>query len=74
LRNYRKQQWQPELTARMSWNEFQGELGGKDMRQRANSMARKILSEHHPAAVDEAQARELNRLAAAMQKSALAVH
>jgi trimethylamine--corrinoid protein Co-methyltransferase len=72
LRNYRKQQWQPQLTARMSWNEFQSELGGKDMRQRANDMARTILREHHPAAVDKAQAHELDRLAAAMQKSALA--
>ncbi len=33
--NYRKQQWQPQLTARLGWNEFQNELGGKDMRQRA---------------------------------------
>ena len=71
LRNYRTQQWKPELTARMSWSEFQRELGGKDMQQRANEMARKILREHHPAAVDEAQARELNRLAAEMQKNSI---
>jgi trimethylamine--corrinoid protein Co-methyltransferase len=72
LRNYRKEQWQPQLTARMSWDEFQRELGGKDMRQRANEMARRILDEHHPFAVDEAQARELNRLAQDMQNAVAA--
>lgn len=69
LRSYRTHQWQPQLTARTGWNEFQNELGGKDMRQRANDLARKILKEHQPAIVDEAQRRELDRLAADMQKS-----
>lgn len=70
LHNYRKQQWQPQLTARASWNEFQQELGGKDMRQRANELARKLLKEQPPRMVEQAQARELDRLAAQMQKSA----
>jgi trimethylamine---corrinoid protein Co-methyltransferase len=71
LENYRKQQWQPQLTARMGWNEFQREKSGKDMRQRANEAARKILSEHHPRRVDEAQAVELDRLADEMQKRSI---
>ena len=68
LVNYRKHQWQPQLTTRMSWDEFQREQGGKDMRQRANELARQILREHHPKVVDEAQARELDRLAIELQK------
>ena len=68
LLNYRKQQWQPQLTSRVGWNEFQSELGGRDMRQRANAAASLILKEHHPSILDEAQARELNGLAAEMQE------
>jgi trimethylamine--corrinoid protein Co-methyltransferase len=71
LQNYRKHQWQPQLTARMSWNEFQRENGGKDMRQRANDRARQILREHHPRRMEEAQARELDRLAGDMQNRAV---
>jgi trimethylamine--corrinoid protein Co-methyltransferase len=71
LQNYRKHQWQPQLTARMSWNEFQRENGGKDMRQRANDRARQILKEHHPRRMEEAQARELDRLAGDMQNRAV---
>lgn len=68
LQNYRKMQWQPRLTTRMTWDEFEREQGGKDMRQRANEAARKILGEHHPPALDEAQARELDHLASEMQR------
>jgi trimethylamine--corrinoid protein Co-methyltransferase len=71
LQNYRQQQWQPQLTTRMSWNEFQREQNGKDMRQRANEAARKILREHHPRRMDENQARELDRLAEEMQNRAI---
>ena len=69
MQNYRKEQWQPQLTARMGWNEFRDELGGKDMRQRANATARRILQEHDVALADEKQARELDKLAAQMQES-----
>ena len=71
LQNYRQQQWQPQLTTRMSWNEFQREQNGKDMRQRANEAARKILREHHPRRMNENQARELDRLAEEMQNRAI---
>ncbi len=69
LLHYREQ-WQPELTARMAWDELQQARGGKDMRQRANELARQILKERRPAPLDEVQARELNRLATELQKRA----
>ncbi|HTP00359.1 MAG TPA: trimethylamine methyltransferase family protein [Anaerolineales bacterium] len=71
LRNYRKEQWQPQLTARLSWDAFQRECGGKDMRQRANELARRILSEHHPQMVDERQRGELERLVKEMQEAGM---
>ncbi len=71
LHNYRKEHWRPQLTTRMGWNEFQREQGGKDMRQRANEAARRILKEHSPKPLDEPQARELERLAWDMQKKAV---
>jgi trimethylamine:corrinoid methyltransferase-like protein len=71
MHHYREEHWQPQLTTRMSWNEFQREQGGKDMRQRANETARQILKEHHPKSLDETQARELDRLAWKMQKRAI---
>jgi trimethylamine--corrinoid protein Co-methyltransferase len=71
LESYRKQQWQPQLTTRMGWNEFQREKNGRDMRQRANDAARKILSERHPRRMDEAQARELDSLAEALQNRSI---
>jgi trimethylamine--corrinoid protein Co-methyltransferase len=71
LHHYRKEHWQPNLTTRMSWNEFQREQNGKDMRQRANEIARRILEEHHPKPLDEKQAQELERLAWEMQKKAI---
>jgi len=71
LNNYRKEHWQPKLTTRMGWNEFQKEQGGRDMRQRANEIARRILKEHFPKPMEEAQSRELERLAWEMQKKAI---
>ncbi len=71
LLNYRKEQWQPRLTVRLGWDEFQRENGGKDMRQRANELARQILKEHGPPPLDEAQVRELDRLAAELQSKAV---
>lgn len=71
LHHYRKEHWQPQLTARMGWNEFQREQDGKDIRQRANETARRILKEHYPKPMEEAQSRELERLAWEMQKRAI---
>lgn len=71
LQHYRKEHWQPQLTTRMGWNEFQRDQEGKDMRQRANETARRILKEHFPKPLEETQTRELERLAWGMQKNAV---
>jgi trimethylamine--corrinoid protein Co-methyltransferase len=71
LHHYRKEHWQPQLTARMGWNEFQREQAGKDMRHRANETARRILKEHFPKPMEETRSRELERLAWEMQKRAI---
>jgi trimethylamine--corrinoid protein Co-methyltransferase len=70
LFNYRRFQWQPALTARQSWDPFQRIHQGKDMRQRANEAARKLLAVHHPRLLDEAQEAELDRMAGAFQRRA----
>jgi trimethylamine---corrinoid protein Co-methyltransferase len=71
LHHYREEHWQPKLTARTGWNEFQREQSGKDMRQRANEIARRILRDHHPNPLEETQSRELEHLAWEMQKKAI---
>ncbi len=42
--------------------------GGKDMAERANAQARKILAEHHPEYVTEAEAKEIDKIAKAAQE------
>ena len=71
LRNYRQHQWQPRMTVRMEWTEFQRLQGGRDMRQRANYEARRILETHHPNPLDELLAVELDRLAREKQAQAI---
>jgi trimethylamine:corrinoid methyltransferase-like protein len=72
LQNLRRLQWQPGLTPWLSWDEWQRRLGGRDMRQRANEVAREILDGHHPKPLSDEQEAELGRLAHAFQKRALA--
>jgi len=67
LHNYRREQWQPELTNRLEWQQWQKTTGGKDMRQRANDMAHKVLSEHTPRRLSPAQEGEIDRMARAFQ-------
>jgi trimethylamine--corrinoid protein Co-methyltransferase len=69
--NYRRHQWQPKLTARLGWEQWQKVYGGMDMRQRANEAARKILEAHHPRLLDPEQEAELERMARAFQKKAV---
>lgn len=71
LKNMRRFQWQPQLATRVAWDEWQSAFGGKDMRQRANHLARRLLEEHRPGLVTPQQARELDRMAIAFQKRAL---
>ncbi len=70
MRNYRREQWQPELLNRLEWEKWQSSSGGKDIRQRANEKARKILAEHHPHPLSPAQEAELDKMTAALIKRA----
>ncbi len=71
LRRFKEHQWQPRLTCRLEWTQFQRQMGGKDMRQRANELARQILSSHQPMPLEEKQLAELHRMAQAFQQAAL---
>ncbi|MFH1968871.1 MAG: trimethylamine methyltransferase family protein, partial [Verrucomicrobiota bacterium] len=61
------ERWEPKLTDRNSWQAWMNQTGGKDMRERARDLARKILAEHHPVYVTEQQAKEIDRIAAEAQ-------
>lgn len=65
LQNFRQLQWHPKLTARLAWDEWQQRFKGKDMRQRANEAARKILAAHQPKPLTEEQEAEMDRMAQA---------
>ena len=71
LYHYREHQWQPTLTTRLGWDEWQRQYGGKDIRQRANETARSLLERHHPQPLSEEMAIELDRLASAFQQRAI---
>ncbi len=70
LHNYRRAQWQPVLTNRLEWKQWQQATGGKDMRQRANELARKLLHEHHPQPLTPQQENEIDKMTLAFQKRA----
>ena len=48
LENYRREQWQPQLTNRMEWKEWQRTSGGQDMRQRASQRNQDMLARLNP--------------------------
>jgi len=56
------------LTDRNCWDTWMQKTGGKDMTQRVNEQARKILDEHHPEYVTDKQAKEIDRITKAAQK------
>jgi trimethylamine--corrinoid protein Co-methyltransferase len=68
LHHYRREQWQPRLSTRLQWEQWQKSAGGKDMRQRANEIAQKILSEHHPRPLSPEQETEIDRMALSFQR------
>ena len=70
LHHYRGEQWQPELTNRLEWEQWQRTGGGKDMRQRANVRARTLLAAHAPHLLSPAQEAEIDRMAQAFQAQA----
>jgi trimethylamine--corrinoid protein Co-methyltransferase len=74
LENFRRLHWQPKLTSRLAWDEWQKRHKGKDMRQRANEAAREILAQHHPKPLSDEQEAELDRMAQSFQKQAHAQH
>ena len=74
LRHFKEHQWQPRLTSRLEWTQFQRQLHGADMRQRANQLARELLAAHQPLPLEEKQAQELWRMARAFQAAALQSH
>lgn len=69
--NFREHCWFPKLTVRERYETW-SVRGGKDMRQRANEEARRILREHRPAYIDEKMKAELDALALAQQNRATA--
>ncbi|HEX7973711.1 MAG TPA: trimethylamine methyltransferase family protein [Anaerolineales bacterium] len=71
LRNYRRHQWQPRLTQRVSWETWQEDSGGRDMRQRARELARGILEQHHPTPLSPELAAEVNQMARRFQQRAM---
>jgi trimethylamine--corrinoid protein Co-methyltransferase len=71
LHNYRRHQWQPALTARLPWEQWQQTYAGQDIRQRANAAARRILDTHHPRLLSPQQEAELDRMAEAFQQRAI---
>ncbi|MBW8034635.1 MAG: hypothetical protein FVQ79_02965 [Planctomycetes bacterium] len=62
------ERWEPKLTDRNSWGTWMDKTGGKDMAQRANQMARKILEDHNPQYVTDKQAKEIDRIARQAQE------
>lgn len=70
FRHFRRECWFPKLTVRHAYETWQA-MGARDMRQRANEEARRILAEHHPDYIDEHTKAELDRMAVAMQNACL---
>lgn len=62
------ERWNPKLTDRNNWDSWMKKTGGKDMCQRANVEAKRILAEYHPEYVSKEQAKEIDKIAHAAQK------
>jgi len=70
VRYMRPHTWFPKLTNRDQWTPWMA-AGGKDMRQRANERARRILAEHHPKPLTDEQEQEIDRIALEAQRRAV---
>ncbi|MGB9595646.1 MAG: trimethylamine methyltransferase family protein [Candidatus Poribacteria bacterium] len=70
LKYFRKTNWFPKITNRKKWDDWMRE-GGKDMRKRANEMAREILSKHYPQYLPDDVAREIDKMAESAQRRAI---
>ena len=70
LKNFRQVRWFPELTNREKWGNWKTK-GAKDMRQRANEEARRILKEYHPRHLSPKLCEELDKFAKEAQERVL---
>jgi len=68
------ERWEPRLTDRCNWNQWMTYTGGKDMRERARDLAKKILQEHNPVYVTEEQRKEIWKIARAAQKEIIKIN
>jgi trimethylamine---corrinoid protein Co-methyltransferase len=71
LRNFRRHQWQPALTSRLPWEQWQSTSGGQDLRQRARAAAQKILAAPAPRVLEPSLAAELQQMAESFQQRAM---
>jgi trimethylamine--corrinoid protein Co-methyltransferase len=62
------ERWNPKLTDRNSWEVWMQKTGGKDMAQRANEQAKKLLQEDCPEYVTDKQAKEIDRISREAQQ------
>ncbi len=62
------ERWEPKLTDRNSWDAWMDKTGGKDMKERANEEANRILAIHHPEYVTKEEAEEIDKIANSAQK------
>ena len=73
LRYLEKARWTPtKLTNRANWESWEAD-GARDMRQRANEEARKILKEHHPEYITREAEAEIFKIAQEAQKAGEAI-
>ncbi|MEK7398892.1 MAG: trimethylamine methyltransferase family protein [Candidatus Poribacteria bacterium] len=70
IKHFRKTNWFPRITNRKKWEDWMID-GGKDMRQRANEVAREILANHHPQYLSDDVAKEIDKMAESAQKRAI---
>ncbi len=62
-----EERWEPKLTDRNSWDAWIAKTGGKDMQERANEEAKRILATHHPEYVTKQEAEEIDKIAHSAQ-------
>jgi trimethylamine--corrinoid protein Co-methyltransferase len=68
LKYLRKERWEPQLTDRNSWDKWQIQSGGKDMRERAKIKVREILEKHRPVYMEEGKVKKIDEIARMAQE------
>ncbi|MBI2940185.1 MAG: trimethylamine methyltransferase family protein [Chloroflexi bacterium] len=72
VRNLRRDIWVSDLLERMPWATWDAQEV-KGLEEKARSRARRILREHSPAPLDDAQVREIDRIVAAARRELASV-